>query len=99
MRDAVIVEAVRSPVGKGKPGGTLSSVHPVQLFAHSLGSLVDRSGIDPGLVDDVIGGNVTQVGEQAMNTTRWAWLSAGFPESVPATTIDRQCGSSQQAIH
>ncbi|HVV24307.1 MAG TPA: thiolase family protein [Pseudonocardiaceae bacterium] len=99
MRDAVIVEAVRTPVGKGKPGGALSSVHPVPLFAHSLRSLVDRAGIDPAVVDDVIGGTVTQIGEQAMNTTRWAWLSAGFPESVPATTIDRQCGSSQQAVH
>ncbi|HEX3589480.1 MAG TPA: thiolase family protein [Pseudonocardiaceae bacterium] len=99
MRDAVIVEAVRTPVGKGKPGGALSGVHPVELFAHSLSALVERSGVDPATVDDVIGGSVDQVGEQAMNTTRWAWLSAGFPESVPATTVDRQCGSSQQAVH
>jgi acetyl-CoA acyltransferase len=99
MRDAVIVEAVRTPVGKGKPGGVLSGVHPVELFAHSLGALVERTGIDPAGVDDVIGGSVDQVGEQAMNTTRWAWLSAGLPESVPATTVDRQCGSSQQAVH
>ncbi|MFF1799159.1 hypothetical protein ACFVXQ_33970, partial [Kitasatospora sp. NPDC058263] len=99
MRDAVIVEAVRTPIGKGKPGGALSAVHPVELLAHTLRTLVGRSGIDPALVDDVIGGCVDQVGEQAMNTTRYAWLAAGLPESVPATTVDRQCGSSQQAVH
>ncbi|MYX37760.1 MULTISPECIES: thiolase family protein [Streptomycetaceae] len=99
MRDAVIVEAVRTPIGKGKPGGALAGTHPVELLAHTLEELVGRSGIDPALVDDVIGGTVDQVGEQAMNTTRWAWLSAGFPDSVPATTVDRQCGSSQQAVH
>ncbi|MEV5978292.1 thiolase family protein [Streptomyces sp. NPDC052114] len=99
MRDAVIVEAVRTPVGKGKPTGALASVHPVELLAHTLRTLVERAGIDPVLVDDVIGGTVDQVAEQAMNTTRYAVLSAGFPESVPATTVDRQCGSSQQAVH
>ncbi|MEU6340639.1 thiolase family protein [Streptomyces sp. NPDC046977] len=99
MRDAVIVEAVRTPIGKGKPGGALADTHPVELLAHTLAELVTRSGIDPVLVDDVVGGTVGQVGEQAMNTTRWAWLSAGFPDSVPATTVDRQCGSSQQAVH
>ncbi|WP_399922419.1 thiolase family protein [Streptomyces kanamyceticus] len=99
MRDAVIVEAVRTPVGKGKPNGALAAVHPVELLAHTLRTLVERSGIDPALVDDVIGGTVDQVAEQAMNTTRYAVLSAGFPESVPATTVDRQCGSSQQAVH
>ncbi|MGW2814049.1 thiolase family protein [Streptomyces sp. NPDC001415] len=99
MRDAVIVEAVRTPIGKGKPGGALSGTHPVELLAHTLRTLVERGGIDPALVDDVIGGTVDQVGEQAMNTTRYAWLSAGFPDSVPATTVDRQCGSSQQAVH
>ncbi|MFJ2866562.1 thiolase family protein [Kitasatospora sp. NPDC087314] len=99
MRDAVIVEAVRTPVGKGKPGGALSGVHPVELLAHTLQALIGRSGVDPALVDDVIGGCVDQVSEQAMNTTRHAWLAAGFPESVPATTVDRQCGSSQQAVH
>ncbi|MFJ4851302.1 MULTISPECIES: thiolase family protein [unclassified Streptomyces] len=99
MRDAVIVEAVRTPIGKGKPGGALAGTHPVELLAHTLAELVTRSGIDPALVDDVVGGTVGQVGEQAMNTTRWAWLSAGFPDSVPATTVDRQCGSSQQAVH
>jgi acetyl-CoA acyltransferase len=85
--------------GKGKPGGALSGIHAVELFAASLRAVVERPGIDPVLIDDVIGGCVDQVGEQAMNTTRYAALSAGFPESVPATTIDRQCGSSQQAVH
>ncbi|SDY42030.1 acetyl-CoA acetyltransferases [Amycolatopsis xylanica] len=99
MRDAVIVDAVRTPMGKGKPGGALHDVHPVNLFAHVLDRLVRRTGVDPALVDDVIGGAVDQVGEQAQNTTRWAVLAAGFPETVPATTIDRQCGSSQQAVH
>ncbi|MGA4843313.1 thiolase family protein [Streptomyces sp. G45] len=99
MRDAVIVEAVRTPVGKGKPGGSLAHVHPVELLAHTLRALVERTGVDAALIDDVIGGCVDQVAEQAMNTTRYAALSAGFPESVPATTVDRQCGSSQQAVH
>lgn len=99
MRDAVVVEAVRTPMGKGKPNGALTHVHPVELLAHTLRTLVERSGVDPALIDDVIGGTVDQVGEQAMNTTRYALLSAGFPESVPATTVDRQCGSSQQAVH
>jgi acetyl-CoA acyltransferase len=99
MRDAVIVEAVRTPVGKGKPGGALSGVHPVDLLAHTLRALVERAGVDPALVDDVIGGCVDQVAEQSMNTTRYAMLAAGFPESVPAATVDRQCGSSQQAVH
>ncbi len=99
MRDAVIVEAVRTPIGKGKANGALHPVHPVDLLAHSLREVVQRSGIDPALIDDVIGGVVTQVGEQAANITRRAALAAGYPESVPATTVDRQCGSSQQAIH
>ncbi|MET9732468.1 thiolase family protein [Streptomyces sp. NPDC006458] len=99
MRDAVIVEAVRTPIGKGRPDGSLAQVHPVELLAHTLRTLVERSGVDPTLIDDVIGGTVDQVGEQAMNTTRYAVLSAGFPETVPATTVDRQCGSSQQAVH
>ncbi|MEU4313075.1 thiolase family protein [Nocardia sp. NPDC024068] len=99
MRDAVIVEAVRTPIGKGKPTGALHGVHPVDLLAHSLRELVERSGIDPALIDDVIGGVVTQAGEQSVNMSRRAALAAGYPESVPATTVDRQCGSSQQAIH
>jgi acetyl-CoA acyltransferase len=99
MRDAVIVEAVRTPIGRGKPNGALHDVHPVDLLAHSLRAVVERSGIDPALIDDVIGGIVTQAGEQGANMTRRAALAAGYPESVPATTVDRQCGSSQQAIH
>jgi acetyl-CoA acyltransferase len=99
MRDAVIVDAVRTPIGKGKPGGALSGVHPVDLHAHAIRSLVERTGIDPALVDDVISGAVGQIGEQSGNTARWAALAAGLPESVPAVTVDRQCGSSQQAIH
>jgi acetyl-CoA acyltransferase len=99
MRDAVIVDAVRTPVGKGKPGGAYAEVHPVELHAHVLRSLVERvPGLEPGEVDDVIGGAVGQVGEQSGNTTRFAVLAAGFPESVPGVTVDRQCGSSQQAL-
>ncbi|AVZ75095.1 acetyl-CoA C-acyltransferase [Streptomyces lunaelactis] len=99
MRDAVIVEAVRTPVGKGKPGGALHEERPVDLLARTLQALVERAGIDPALVDDVIGGCVTQVGDQSLNITRNAVLAAGFPESVPGMTVDRQCGSSQQAAH
>ena len=97
--NAVIVDAVRTPSGKGKPGGQLSSVHPAALLSHVLRALVDRTGVDPALVDDVITGCVTQAGEQSLNIGRSAVLGAGFPEHVPATTIDRQCGSSQQAAH
>ncbi|MEU3919221.1 thiolase family protein [Streptomyces sp. NPDC029004] len=99
MRDAVIVEAVRTPVGKGKPSGALHDELPVDLLARTLVALVERAGIDPALVDDVIGGCVTQVGDQSFNITRNAVLAAGFPESVPGVTVDRQCGSSQQAAH
>ncbi|MGG7102437.1 thiolase family protein [Rhodococcus sp. 24CO] len=99
MTNAVIVDAVRLASGKGKPGGALSGTHPVELLAHVLRTIVDRNDLDPALVDDVIGGCVSQVGEQALNISRTALLSAGFPDSVPATTIDRQCGSSQQAAH
>jgi acetyl-CoA acyltransferase len=97
MRDAVIVDAVRTASGKGKPGGALSGVHPVDLLATVLQGLAARNGLDPALIDDVICGCVTQVGEQSLNIGRNAVFAAGFPESVPATTIDRQCGSSQQA--
>jgi acetyl-CoA acyltransferase len=99
MRDAVIVDAVRTPIGKGKPGGALAQLHPVDLHARVIRSLIERTGIDPAAVDDVISGAVGQIGEQSMNTARWAALAAGLPESVPAVTVDRQCGSSQQAIH
>jgi len=99
MRDAVIVEAVRTPVGKGKPGGAYSEVHPVELHAHAIRSVVERvPGLRPHEIDDVIGGVVGQVGEQSGNTTRFAAITAGLPESVPGVTVDRQCGSSQQAL-
>ena len=94
---AVIVDAVRTPSGKGKPGGALSAVHPVDLLAVVLRELVRRNDLDPARIDDVIGGCVTQAGEQSLNITRNAVFAAGFPETVPATTVDRQCGSSQQA--
>lgn len=94
--EAVIVDVVRTPAGRGKPGGRLSGVHPVDLLANVLDALVNRNDLDPALIDDVIGGCVSQVGEQAFNVTRHAVLAAGFPESVPGTTVDRQCGSSQQ---
>ncbi|MCW2873714.1 thiolase family protein [Actinacidiphila oryziradicis] len=99
MHDAVIVDAIRTPIGKGKAQGALATVHPVDLHAHAIRTLVERTGIDPEAVDDVIGGAVGQIGQQSMNTTRWAALAAGLPDSVPAVTVDRQCGSSQQAIH
>jgi acetyl-CoA acyltransferase len=99
MRDAVIVEALRTPVAKGKPGGAYAEIHPVGLHAHVLSGVVARlPGLDPAEIDDVIGGTVAQVGEQSTNNTRLAVLAAGFPESVPGTTVDRQCGSSQQAL-
>ncbi|KSU54521.1 MULTISPECIES: acetyl-CoA C-acyltransferase [unclassified Gordonia (in: high G+C Gram-positive bacteria)] len=98
MRSAVIVDAVRTPIGKGKPTGALHDVHPVDLLAHSLRAVVDRSGVDPELVDDVITGVVSQVGEQSFNIARRALLAAGYPESVPGVSVDRQCGSGQQAI-
>ena len=97
MRDAVIVEAVRTPVGKRNGG--LSGVHPVDLSAHVLTSLVERAGLDPALVDDVIWGCVSQVGEQTMDIARTSVLAAGWPESVTGVTVDRQCGSSQQSVH
>jgi acetyl-CoA acetyltransferase family protein len=97
QREAVIVEAVRTAVGRRN--GRLKDWHPVDLLAQTLSALVERTGIDPGLVDDVIIGCVSQVGEQSLNVGRNAVLAAGFPETVPGTTVDRQCGSSQQAIH
>jgi acetyl-CoA acyltransferase len=96
-RDAVIVEAVRTPVGRRN--GSLAGQHPVDLSAHVLDALVTRAGLDPVEVDDVIWGAVQQVGAQGLNIGRNAVLAAGWPESVPGTTIDRQCGSSQQAVH
>ncbi|WP_439028910.1 thiolase family protein [Gordonia terrae] len=98
MRSAVIVDAVRTPIGKGKATGALHDVHPVDLLAHSLRAVVDRTGIDPAVIDDVITGVVSQVGEQSFNIARRALLAAGYPESVPGVSVDRQCGSGQQAI-
>jgi hypothetical protein len=99
MNQAVIVDAVRTPMGRGKMGGALSSVHPSELLAAVFRALVDRNRLDPGTVDDVLVGCVSQAGEQSNTPGRMGWLSAGFPEHVPATTIERKCGSSQQAIH
>ncbi|MDT0203174.1 thiolase family protein [Nocardioides sp. AE5] len=97
MRDAVIVDAVRT--AGGRRNGVLSGWHPADLSAETLKALIARTGLDPALVDDVVMGCVTQIGDQGGNIGRYAVLGAGFPESVPATTIDRQCGSSQQSVH
>jgi acetyl-CoA C-acetyltransferase len=97
VSEAYIVGAVRSPVGKRNGG--LSAVHPVDLAAHVLRELIARTGVDPSAVEDVVMGCVSQVGPQAIDIARNAWLSAGLPENVPGVTIDRQCGSSQQAVH
>ena len=99
MADAVIIDAVRTPLGRGKAAGALAATHPVDLLAHTFRALTERTGLDPDTIDDVIAGCVTQSSEQSLNVGRRAVLAAGFPERVPATTIDRQCGSSQQAIH
>lgn len=98
MRRAVIVDAIRSPLGKGKPGGALSDVHPVELLAQLLTGLIDRNGVDPGAIDDVMIGNVTQAGEQGGTPARQAVLAAGFPTHVPGVTVERKCGSGLQAI-
>ncbi|MFJ2758120.1 acetyl-CoA C-acetyltransferase [Nocardioides sp. NPDC087217] len=97
MPEAFIVDAVRTPVGKR--GGALAGIHPADLGAHALTALVDRTGIDPGAVDDVIMGCCDTIGGQAGDVARTAWLVAGLPDHVPGVTIDRQCGSSQQAVH
>ncbi len=97
MAEAYIVDAVRSPVGRR--GGGLSQVHPADLGAHSLRALVERTGVDPAAVEDVVFGNVDSIGGQAGDIARTCWLAAGLPEHVPGTTVDRQCGSAQQAIH
>ena len=98
MRRAALIDVVRSPFGKGREGGALSSEHPVDLYAKVIRALVERQDIDPNLIEDVITGCVLQVGEQAGNIGRQATLAAGLPESVPALTLDRKCGSAQQAI-
>jgi acetyl-CoA C-acetyltransferase len=97
MAEAYIVDAVRTPVGK--KGGGLASAHPADLGAHAITGLVDRTGIDPAAVEDVIFGCVDTIGPQAGDIARTCWLSAGLPDDVPGTTVDRQCGSSQQAVH
>jgi acetyl-CoA C-acetyltransferase len=97
MTEAYIVSAVRTPVGRRRGG--LSGVHPADLAGHALKAAVERAGVEPDVVDDVILGCVDQLGAQSTNVARTAWLAAGLPESVPGTTIDRQCGSSQQAVH
>src|SRR5207237_8851222 len=97
MREAVIVEAVRTPIGRRN--GKLKDVHPVVLGSLVLKEVVARAGIEPEQVEDVVLGCVSQAGEQSLNIARDAWLTAGFPVTTPGTTVDRQCGSSQQAIH
>jgi acetyl-CoA acyltransferase len=97
VREAVIVDTLRTAFGKRK--GALANWHPVDLLAFALSNLVQRTGVDPERIDDVVGGCVSQVGEQSTNVARNAWVAAGLPQSVPATTVDRQCGSSQQAVH
>jgi acetyl-CoA acyltransferase len=97
VREAVVVDVVRTTFGKR--GGALANWHPTDLLGFAISALLDRTGVDPGQIDDVLGGCVGQVGEQSTNVTRNAWVAAGLPQHVPATTIDRQCGSSQQAIH
>lgn len=99
MRSAVIVDVVRTPSGRGKKGGALSEVHPVDLAATALAAILERNGLESRQIDDVLMGCVSTIGDQAMNMGRLAVLAAGFDESVPAVTIDRQCGSSQQAAH
>jgi acetyl-CoA acyltransferase len=97
LREAVIVEAVRTPIGKRN--GALKDIHPADLLAEVLREVVNRTGVDPGQIEDNITGCVSQVGEQTYDVGRLAWLAAGLPEEVPAVTLDRQCGSSQQSIH
>ncbi len=97
MAEAFIIDAVRTPVGRR--GGALSQVHPADLGAHVIKGLVERTGIDPGAVDDVIFGCIDTIGPQAGDIARTCWLAAGYPDEVPGTTIDRQCGSSQQSVH
>src|SRR5229473_5519139 len=97
MAEAFLVDAVRTPVGRR--GGGLAGAHPADLGAHVIGALLARTGVDPLAVDDVVFGCVDTVGPQAGDIARTAWLAAGLPEEVPGVTVDRQCGSSQQAVH
>ena len=96
---AFIIDCVRTPMGRGKPGGSLSNLHATDVLAPVLRALVERNDLDPGAVDDIIAGCVSQAGEQSAGVGRFAWLGAGYPDHVPSTTIDRKCGSSQQAVH
>jgi acetyl-CoA acetyltransferase len=98
-REVVIVEAARTPIGRGHPTkGWYRDLHPNELLGAAYQAVIERAGIDPELVEDIAAGCVTQVGEQSTNVARNAWLQAGLPVSTPATTIDRQCGSGQQAV-
>jgi len=99
VKEAFIVDAIRTPMARAKPGSAFTELHPAELLAQMLKALVERNDVDPGAVEDVITGCVSQVGEQAATPGRVAWLAAGLPEHVPSTTIDRRCGSSQQAVH
>src|SRR4051812_36223007 len=98
MPNAVVVDAVRSPMGRGKASGALASLHPAELLGQIFSALLDRTAVDPATVDDVLIGCVSQAGEQSATPGRQAWLAAGFPTSVPSVTIERKCGSGQQAI-
>lgn len=98
MTEAVIVDAIRSPMGRGKPTGALAGIHPVDLLSQVFTHLIDRNQLDPATVDDILVGCVSQVGEQAATPGRYAWLGAGYPAHVPSTTIERKCGSGQQAV-
>src|SRR6476619_846997 len=99
-REVVIVEAVRTPVGRGHPEkGYFKGTHPNELLGKVFTEVIERAGVDPAVVEDVIGGCVQQYGEQMFNVTRNAWLQAGLPIETPATTVDRQCGSAQQAVN
>ena len=97
--EAFIIDAVRTPMGRGKVGGALSGLHATDVLTPVLRALIERNQLDPGTVDDVIAGCVSQAGEQSAGVGRFAWLAAGYPDHVPSTTIDRKCGSSQQAVH
>src|SRR6186997_909434 len=97
VREAVIVDAGRTAIGKRK--GALANWHPTDLLGFTLRTVIERNQLDPGIIDDVVGGCVTQSGEQGTNVTRNAWVAADLPQHVPATSVDRQCGSSQQAVH
>ena len=99
QNQAFIIDVVRTPMGRGKPGGALSGLHATDVLAPVLRALIERNRLDPGTVDDVIAGCVSQAGEQSAGVGRFAWLGLGYPDHVPSTTIDRKCGSSQQAVH